>query len=80
MGDIIKVLKMLRITPDLVNDKDKLSRVPLHWACRRGYAHLVNILLDFGADVTQKDNFDKTPKDMAIEKDFLDMAKVIYII
>ena len=76
MGDIIQILKTLRLNSDLCNDRDKLNRTPIHWACRRGYDQLVQILVDYGADVSVKDSLGKTPVDMAIENEHRDIAKV----
>jgi ankyrin repeat protein len=46
--DVLTILKMIRVNPDLANDCDKLQMTPLHWASKRGYDNIVLILLDYG--------------------------------
>lgn len=76
MGDIIMILKFLRGNGELANDRDKLQRTPLHWAARRGYDKVVEMLVDFGAEVQVVDSFGKSPVEMALEQEYRDIAKV----
>lgn len=64
------------MNPNLVNDSDKLLRTPLHWATKRGYDKIVNILVDYGADVTLKDYKSRTCREIAVDKDYTEIAKV----
>jgi len=41
MNDIIGVLRLLKTNPSLVNDRDRLQRSPLHWACKRNFYAIV---------------------------------------
>lgn len=50
----------------------KLLQTPLHVASKRGYADIVSILIEKGADVFAQDIGQRTPKDLAninMEKD-----------
>ena len=49
-ANILGIIKMLRVNPDLVNDIDDMKRTPLHFATKRGFNIVVDILLDHGAD------------------------------
>ena len=42
------------------------GRGPLHEACLRGYAHLLQPLIDAGADPAARDRFGQTPLDIAL--------------
>lgn len=50
MTNIIEIVRLLRENPELVNDRDKLQRTPLHIATKRSSLNMVTILLDFSAD------------------------------
>ena len=69
MNDLIEILRMLKYKNSLVNETDKLKRTPLHWACKRGYDKIVEILVDFGADVTKVDYLGRTCRDIAASKE-----------
>lgn len=61
MNEIVSVLSMLRVNPDLANDRDKMQRSPLFWAAKRNYEHLLNIFLDYDADIHEMDHLGRTP-------------------
>jgi ankyrin repeat protein len=73
------ILKGIKENPKVVNSQDKLMRTPLHWACKRGYDQVVEILVDFGADVTIKDHIGRSCKDIAQEKQNIKVFKVSLI-
>ena len=52
--------------------KDKNGRLPLHIAAREGHLLICQLLLDF-ANIP-KDNFQKTPYDLALEYDQHEVA------
>jgi ankyrin repeat protein len=76
MEDIIAVIKGLRGNPELANERDKLMRTPLHWAAKRNFEKLIIILLDFGANPKLKDHLGRTARDLAMKKNFREIADV----
>lgn len=61
-----------------VNAKSPYGATPLFFACDRGSAEVVKILLDAGADVTIKDTFYKsTPMTWAIQHDHAEVVKLL---
>jgi len=62
--------------------KMKLKLTPLHWAARRNYVKLAELLIQFNCNISAKDFMDRTPLDLAIKhKKFLNYtSKGIYII
>ena len=70
------ILKYLKTNTKVINDQDKLLRTPLHWAVKRSYEKVVEILVDYGADVTIKDYLGRTSRDLALEKENTTIVKV----
>ncbi|CDW80633.1 UNKNOWN [Stylonychia lemnae] len=69
MGDVIKTLRFLKENDGYANDLDRLQRTPLSWACQRGFDKVVQILIDYGAELDTLDSFGRTAKDLAIQKE-----------
>ena len=47
----------------------RIIGTPLHLAVRSGHVRVVEYLLQVGADVDKQDSLDRTPLDVAAEKD-----------
>ena len=56
---------MLKKNPALSEDCDDERRTPLHWACAYDLTNLMQILVDFGADLNRRDDYSKKPIDDA---------------
>ncbi|GAT22156.1 hypothetical protein RIB2604_01501880 [Aspergillus luchuensis] len=50
-----------------VNARDKLENTPLHWAANEGHLHVVQALIEAGADANVEDENGHTPLETAIE-------------
>lgn len=59
------VNEILTRRPELVDVKDKNGRTAIHEACTQGDTKTVRVLLQFGANVTIRDNGGQTPVDRA---------------
>jgi hypothetical protein len=68
-GDIDTVRDLLENRDDIVQEIDSnLGWTALHYAAWGGHAELVGVLIDeYGADIEAKDQFNRTPYDLAIE-------------
>ena len=51
----------LKLSTSTINDQDSGGRTPLSWAVSKGDSHLVQILLQYGADTGIVDNFKASP-------------------
>lgn len=63
-GDLATVRELLKADVTLVNARDSDDSTPLHCAAWKGHVDIVNLLLDFGADVNAKslnDHYGDTP-------------------
>ncbi|KRX04705.1 Ankyrin repeat-containing domain [Pseudocohnilembus persalinus] len=52
-----------------VFDFDQTNQTPLHWAVRRNYIQIVNLLLEYGADVEHQDIAGRTPLFLAVKNE-----------
>ena len=75
-GDMAKRLLDAGAEVDKVNS-DWNERTALHNASHYGHIHVVQILLDRGADCKKKDTFGRTPLQMAQYKDNRDVVKLL---
>lgn len=50
-----------------VNIRDKDGWTPIYYAAEKGYFNVVKSLMENGADITTRDEFGKTPKDIAVD-------------
>ena len=48
--------------------KDYKQKTPLHFACKHGYIHIVQFLIEKGADIEAKDKNQNTPLYFASSK------------
>ncbi|MBI5817915.1 MAG: ankyrin repeat domain-containing protein [Verrucomicrobia bacterium] len=55
-NDVAKVKQLLEEKPELVNERDKGGRTPLHYAVFRGGKAIVELLFAYKANVNAKDN------------------------
>lgn len=57
----------------------QLRMTPLHWAVERGHLDVINCLLRWGADATVCSKFDKSPLDIAIDNDQVEVVQVLQV-
>ncbi|MGJ8694692.1 MAG: ankyrin repeat domain-containing protein [Verrucomicrobiaceae bacterium] len=50
-GDVVRVRELLEADPELISARNAKDLTPLHVAASRGQAEVVQVLLDYGADV-----------------------------
>lgn len=78
-GDASNLKKLLQSKPHLVNETDEKNygRTPLLCAVDRNHKELVEILLDYGADVNQQTEYGWTALHRAAYKNHVDMCKYL---
>jgi len=54
---------MVRKNKNLTVDCDNERKTALHWACHNDCASMVQVLIDFGASTSAKDDFARKPYD-----------------
>lgn len=64
-GDILAVRRFLKTDKTLLDKFDYDNRSPLHIAAAAGHTHLVEFLLNQGAEKNKKDRYNLTPLDEA---------------
>jgi len=74
--DIEKINEMLEASTQ-INEKDRLGYAPLHWACYFGYADLVTLLIDKGADPNLISDTGRTCLEIATAMDFQEIAELL---
>ena len=52
---------------------------PLHWAVESGDVTCVELLLRHGADVTAASKFDKTPEEIASDRQYTDIYSMLLV-
>jgi len=72
-AEVIKTLSAADANLDQGQASDGVTA--LHWAAYNGDAALVILLLDLGADRTVKDLHGRYPRDIAVERGYLDLAE-----
>ncbi|KAK2109164.1 hypothetical protein P7K49_014329, partial [Saguinus oedipus] len=60
-GNVAEVERFLALRSEELNAWDKCCRTPLHWACERGQAKVVTLLLNRNCEVDSCDDKDRTP-------------------
>ena len=73
--DIVQYfIKELVIDPNIKGNNDQ---TPLHYACSKGYLPIVRYLVSKNADLSAQDKSGKTPKDLAIQNNHLEIVKYL---
>ena len=70
-------MEMVEEKPELVNHVDHNLMTALHWAVKRNYITMAEILLNHEADKDAQDYLGRTPLHLAASQDFLEMTKVL---
>jgi hypothetical protein len=76
-GDMTRVIECIKAQPQLANARDAKGRTPLHIAAERNMADTTLLLLNTGADPTQKNAEGKTPAEVAREQGSFAAAKLL---
>jgi hypothetical protein len=66
-GDSGKVERLLASDKSLISSRDSMGRTPLHRAARGGHVGIIQLLLEYGADIEAKDEYAWTSFHMAAE-------------
>ncbi|MBN1972915.1 MAG: ankyrin repeat domain-containing protein [Sedimentisphaerales bacterium] len=74
--NIEKINEMLEAGTD-INEKDWLGYAPLHWACYFGFADLVTLLIDKGADVNKISDTGRTCLEIADAMDYKELVELL---
>ena len=61
-GDFLEVRNCLTLDPMLVLDYDNIGMTGLHWAAKKGFDGIVELLLDANANVEAEDMLKRTPE------------------
>ena len=74
MLQMMKAINSENVNQELTYFEDSfrsphITGTPLHLAVRSGHVRVVEYLLQVGADVDKQDSLDRTPLDVAAEKD-----------
>ncbi len=77
-GRNASVAVLLRFKADANRVRESDGRGPLHEACIQGYARLIPMLVEAGADPTLEDRSGQTPLDLALDYGNLDAVKALY--
>ncbi len=75
-GKFDTVKNMLEKAPDLVNAVDSDGLTPLHLASEHGHQHIVELLLQKGADINAKSGFKRTPLHFAASSGRYEIVKL----
>lgn len=68
---------MLSINPYHVFDFDFYNMTALHWACKKGYKDIVELLLSYHSDVDGVDILYRTPLMLSIEENHLEITHIL---
>ncbi|CAK8671925.1 unnamed protein product [Clavelina lepadiformis] len=74
-GNLVAVKVWLDNTENDLNQGDDHLFSPLHWACREGHMHIVDILINRGARINAANMGDDTPLHNAAQMGHLDIVK-----
>ncbi|RNA11705.1 ankyrin neuronal isoform 4 [Brachionus plicatilis] len=75
MHDLLAIISHLKIF-SVNNVKNFLNQTLVHFACENNQAQLCQLLVDFGADCVQEDNYLQTPLILAAKRNFLDIVEI----
>lgn len=73
--DVIE--NLLAVCPYLVFDFDFYNMTALHWACKKGYVELVELLLKYHSDIDGVDILYRTPLILSIEENHLEITHIL---
>ncbi len=76
-GDIGRTEKILRSHPDRVNERDPKGDTLLHIAARAGDQQVVNVLLQYGADVEATNSRGETPIEVASYEGYASVMRTL---
>eukprot|EP00347_Sterkiella_histriomuscorum_P020329 403338225 len=62
---------------EYANVVDKLGETPLHWAVKRGFSECVEVLLNFGADPSIEDSFQRSSYMLTEKNKILEIEKML---
>merc|ERR1712080_495631 len=60
-----------------VNATDMLQMSPLHFAVERGFEEIIQLLIKYGAKMTEQSKFYQTPGDIAVENCRMDIYDML---
>eukprot|EP00347_Sterkiella_histriomuscorum_P020789 403336453 len=64
-GQFINTIRLILKNQDLVNERDGFDYTALHWAAKRGFVEVCELLVTFDSDINAKDIFGRTPIEQA---------------
>lgn len=64
-GDLVELTTIAEMDNDLVHKKDENGWRPIHEAVRSGHQHVVEFLLERGADINERTDFGESPLHLA---------------
>lgn len=76
-GDIETIEKMLVQSKFFVYDYDHCQQTALHWAAKRNYPKICEVLLEYGSNVNAFDIGNRTPLYLATKENNLECVKVL---
>lgn len=76
-GEELGVVNFLKEYPELVRESDSTKQTGLHWAVRRNYLKIAEILLRAGASVMAKDMVGRRPEDIARSKKLTYISEIL---
>lgn len=77
-NDFMKLELIVREDPFLVLDYDHIGMTGLHWACKKGYERIADILMDSHADLYATDLLRRTPLDLALKLENTHLINNLY--
>ena len=77
LGDVKAIASYITYNRYLVHDFDPVRQTVLHWATRRNYLEITEMLLKAGANVDATDMMGRTPLFFAAKNSFVDMVKLL---
>lgn len=76
-GNILKVTRMLEKVKYYVYDYDGTQQTALHWAAKRDLPEIIDLLIEYGANVNTFDVGGRTPLYLASKQSNLEAVKAL---